>query len=65
MSTECSTGVDLSSGKPPSAMQMFRLATNSEFKEAAKKVVEELKKAGIDLTSQDAMGEIMNNIRKP
>ncbi|EGO01772.1 hypothetical protein SERLA73DRAFT_177267 [Serpula lacrymans var. lacrymans S7.3] len=51
-------GIDPSSG-PPSTTQMLRLAANSEFREAAQRVVTELKNAGVDLTSQDAMQELM------
>ncbi|KAH7904455.1 hypothetical protein BJ138DRAFT_1119399 [Hygrophoropsis aurantiaca] len=50
--------IDTTSG-PPSTMQMMRLAANSEFRQAAQKVVEELKNAGVDLTSQDTMQELM------
>lgn len=45
------TGIDANSG-PPSTMQMMRLAANSDFRQAAQKVVTELQKAGVDLTSQ-------------
>jgi hypothetical protein len=31
---------------------MMKLAANSEFREAAQKVVSELQKAGVDITSQ-------------
>jgi hypothetical protein len=31
---------------------MMKLAANSEFREAAQKVVSELEKAGVDMTSQ-------------
>ena len=41
----------MGTGKMPSKMQMLRLATNSDFRTAATKVVEELKKAGVDLNS--------------
>ncbi|KAH7930257.1 hypothetical protein BV22DRAFT_1101858 [Leucogyrophana mollusca] len=51
-------GIDASSG-PPSTMQMMRLAANPEFRQAAQRVVAELKNAGVDLTSQDAMQELM------
>ncbi|KIK95134.1 hypothetical protein PAXRUDRAFT_827320 [Paxillus rubicundulus Ve08.2h10] len=44
-------GIDASSG-PPSTMQMLRLAGSSDFRKAAQKVVDELKNAGVDLTSQ-------------
>ena len=33
-------------------MQMFKLASNPKFREGAKRVVEELKKAGVDLNSE-------------
>ncbi|KZP24580.1 hypothetical protein FIBSPDRAFT_1042043 [Athelia psychrophila] len=52
-------GIEMGTGKMPSKMQMLRLATNSEFRAAAQKVVEELKNAGVDLNSADAMQEIM------
>jgi hypothetical protein len=35
----------------PSKMQMLRLASNSEFRAAAQKVVTEVKNAGVDLNS--------------
>jgi hypothetical protein len=43
-------GIDANT--PPSTFQMMKLAANSEFREAAQKVVSELQKAGVDLTSQ-------------
>jgi len=46
------SGVDLSGGKPPSMIQMFRLTANPTLREAAKLVAVELKKAGIDITPQ-------------
>ncbi|EJD01216.1 uncharacterized protein FOMMEDRAFT_29955 [Fomitiporia mediterranea MF3/22] len=48
-------GVELQPGRPPSTMQMFRLASDQKFREGAKRVVEELKKAGVDLNSENAM----------
>jgi hypothetical protein len=33
-------------------MQMMKLAANSEFRQAAQKVVTELQNAGVDITSQ-------------
>ncbi|KAF9224285.1 hypothetical protein BS17DRAFT_779589 [Gyrodon lividus] len=44
-------GIDASSG-PPSTMQMLRLAGSSDFREAAQRVVDELKNAGVDLSSK-------------
>jgi hypothetical protein len=45
-------GIDFASGKPPSTLQMMKLAANSEFREGAKRVVEEMQKAGVDLKSK-------------
>ncbi|OJA20878.1 hypothetical protein AZE42_00864 [Rhizopogon vesiculosus] len=56
-------GIDANSG-PPSTMQMMRLAANSEFRQAAQKVVTELQKAGVDLTSQDTIQELMGLSKK-
>ncbi|KAG1780193.1 hypothetical protein EV702DRAFT_1081390 [Suillus placidus] len=55
-------GIDANS--PPSAFQMMKLAANSEFREAAQKVVSELQKAGVDLTSQDTIQELMGLSKK-
>ena len=51
-------GVDIMSGTPPSMRQMFRMAGNPEFREAAKRVAEELHKAGIEMNSQVCCREI-------
>ncbi|KAF8665753.1 hypothetical protein AX16_000201 [Volvariella volvacea WC 439] len=53
-------GVDLTSRKQPSTLQMIKLAANSEFREGAQRVAEEMQKAGIDLKSKEVMEEIMN-----
>lgn len=45
-------GIDTSSGQPPSSFQMMKLATSSEFRDAAKRVVDEMQKAGVDLRSK-------------
>ncbi|KAF9449925.1 hypothetical protein P691DRAFT_758669 [Macrolepiota fuliginosa MF-IS2] len=52
-------GVDLSSGKPPSTLQMLKLAANPDFREGAKRVGEELQKAGVDFQSKELMQEMM------
>ncbi|KAF7776395.1 hypothetical protein Agabi119p4_4788 [Agaricus bisporus var. burnettii] len=52
-------GLDFSSGKPPSPLQMLKLASNSEFRESAKRVGEELQKAGVDMQSKELMQEMM------
>ncbi|KAG1715942.1 hypothetical protein ID866_1231 [Astraeus odoratus] len=44
-------GIDATLG-PPSTTQMLRLAASSDFRKAAQRVVDELKNAGLDLTSQ-------------
>ncbi|WFD32938.1 hypothetical protein MSPP1_003991 [Malassezia sp. CBS 17886] len=51
-------GMDLSSGEKPSMMQLARMATNSEVRECTAKVVEEMRKAGIDL-SPERLQELM------
>lgn len=45
-------GIDLSSGKPPSPIQLFRLASNRKFNREVQSVMQELEKAGIDISSQ-------------
>ncbi|KAG1753841.1 uncharacterized protein EDB91DRAFT_419925 [Suillus paluster] len=55
-------GIDANS--PPSTLQMMKLAANSEFRQAAQKVVTELQKAGVDITSQDTMQELMGLSKK-
>jgi hypothetical protein len=49
---EAFVGIDVSAGRLPSTGQMLALGADSEFRAAAKKVVEEMQKAGIDLSSQ-------------
>jgi hypothetical protein len=46
-----SKGIDLTQ---PSKFQMLKLATNSEFREATKNVVQEFQNAGVDLSSKVA-----------
>ncbi|PPR01792.1 hypothetical protein CVT24_001707 [Panaeolus cyanescens] len=46
------SGVDLSSGKPPSFGQMSKLLMNSEFRQASQKLVESMQAAGVDLTGK-------------
>ncbi|KAG0705469.1 hypothetical protein DFH29DRAFT_906631 [Suillus ampliporus] len=55
-------GIDANS--PPSTLQMMKLAANSEFRQAAQKVVTELQKAGVDVTSQETMQELMGLSKK-
>lgn len=53
-------GIDLTTGKPPSTLQMIKLASNAEFRAAAKRVEEELQKAGVDLRSKEVLQEMMD-----
>jgi len=57
-------GVSLETGKPPSNMQMMRLAMNRKFMKTFKTCMEEFQKAGIDLKSDGVMEEIMGNFAK-
>ena len=45
----CETEVDLVPGKQPSMVDMMRLATNQKFRDGVRNVVEELRKAGIEI----------------
>ncbi|KAG9099690.1 hypothetical protein FRC06_004942 [Ceratobasidium sp. 370] len=47
------SGIDMST--PPSSLTLFKLATNSEFRELTRNATEEIRKAGIDLRPEDAM----------
>ncbi|KAG8710419.1 hypothetical protein FRC08_017189 [Ceratobasidium sp. 394] len=40
---------DIDMSSPPSSMTLFKLATNSEFRELTRNAMEEIRKAGIDL----------------
>lgn len=44
-------GIDISGSSQPSTSQMIRLAANARFREGAKKVMTELRGAGLDFTS--------------
>ncbi|WFD28963.1 hypothetical protein MNAN1_003979 [Malassezia nana] len=57
-------GLDLSSGTKPSMMQMAKLATNAEVRECTAKVVQEMKKAGVDLSPEN-LQKIMNGSFRP
>lgn len=50
-------GIDFSSGKPPSMLQMSKLFMNAEFRDASKQLLETLKEAGVDLT-----GKVRRNV---
>jgi len=51
-------GVDPTLGKP-STFKMLKLAANPEFRASITRVTEEMKKAGVDLTSPEVMEEVM------
>ncbi|KDR83335.1 hypothetical protein GALMADRAFT_219171 [Galerina marginata CBS 339.88] len=57
-------GVDLTSGTPPSMIQMSKLVMNAEFREASQNVIEEFKKAGIDLNNKAMISEFMSLMKK-
>lgn len=60
-------GIDLTCGQP-SVFKIMKLAANSDFKNAMKRVSEELQKAGIDISSPEVMNELLslrNIIEKP
>jgi hypothetical protein len=42
----------MTSGKPPSMLQASKLFLNADVREAAKNLVEEFKKAGIDVNAK-------------
>ena len=52
ISGEYREGIDLTSGRPPSAMQLFRLASNRKFNREIKSVMEELEAAGLNVFSE-------------
>lgn len=47
--------------RKPSMFEMMKLASNTEFRTAANKVVEEFKKAGVELNSESMMQMFGNN----
>ncbi|KAG9317215.1 hypothetical protein JVU11DRAFT_1408 [Chiua virens] len=55
-------GVDPTIG--PTTMQLFQLLSNAEFRQAGKKLKEELEKAGIDLADQELLSAWKNLQKK-
>ena len=45
-------GIDTTSGRAPSMFQVSKLFLNAEVREAAKNLVEEFKKAGVDVNAK-------------
>ncbi|KAJ3723186.1 hypothetical protein FB446DRAFT_783394 [Lentinula raphanica] len=58
-------GLDLSTGKPPSPMQLMKLGMKKEVREEMMKMTAEMQKAGIDLTDKDMIAELMAAMKKP
>ncbi|KAH9483041.1 hypothetical protein JR316_0005141 [Psilocybe cubensis] len=54
------SGVDTTSGKRPSMLQMSKLMLNSEFRDASKNMIEEFQKAGLDPTDKAMIDELTN-----
>ncbi|KDN47496.1 hypothetical protein RSAG8_03636, partial [Rhizoctonia solani AG-8 WAC10335] len=50
--------------EPEASMTMFKLFTNSEFRELTRNALEEFKKAGIDIKAENAM-EIFSQSQNP
>ena len=51
--------IDVTPGKQPSTMQIIKLAASPKFRGVAKRVMEELKKAGIDITPEVSLFKIL------
>lgn len=49
---ETYVGLDFSSGKPPSTMQLMKLGMKKEVRDGMIKLTTEAQKAGIDLTNK-------------
>jgi len=58
-----SKGIDVTSSQPPSTLTMMKLMASGDFRAAMLKVAEEMKKAGVDLSSKEVFEELMK-IRK-
>ena len=50
--TDPSKGLSFSPENPPTKMQLLKLAMNPTFRESAKRVMDELKKAGIEINPE-------------
>ena len=50
--TDPSKGLSFSPENPPTKMQMLKLAMNPTFRESAKRVMDELKKEGIEINPE-------------
>ena len=50
--TDPSKGLSFSPENPPTKMQLLKLAMNPTFRESAKRVIDELKKAGIEINPE-------------
>ncbi|KAJ3935530.1 MAG: hypothetical protein NXY57DRAFT_958115 [Lentinula lateritia] len=57
-------GLDFSSGKPPSTMQLMKLGMKKEVRDGMMKLTTEAQKAGIDLTNKDMIAELMAAMKR-
>ncbi|CAE6426731.1 unnamed protein product [Rhizoctonia solani] len=55
---------DIDMTSPPNSMTMFKLFTNSEFRELTRNALEEFRKAGIDIKAENAM-ELFSQSQNP
>ncbi|KAG8711282.1 hypothetical protein FRC11_003213 [Ceratobasidium sp. 423] len=55
---------DIDTSSPPNSMTMFKLFTNSEFRELTRNALEEFRKAGIDIKAENAM-ELFSQSQNP
>ncbi|KAJ8509504.1 hypothetical protein ONZ45_g8331 [Pleurotus djamor] len=59
-----SKGIDPTSGKNPSTMQLLKLLGDSEFKEAAKRLQARFQALGVDLQYPEVLAEL-SALKKP
>ncbi|TDL29470.1 hypothetical protein BD410DRAFT_892758 [Rickenella mellea] len=57
-------GIQFSPARPPSTWQMLKLAANPKFREGVQRVTEELRKAGVEITPENAV-ELLTGKRGP
>ncbi|KAE9410258.1 hypothetical protein BT96DRAFT_969352 [Gymnopus androsaceus JB14] len=57
-------GLDVSSGKPPSAMQLMRLGLKKDVRDGMARVTTAMQNAGVDPTDKNMMAEIMAAMKK-
>ncbi|KAJ4472293.1 hypothetical protein J3R30DRAFT_1062513 [Lentinula aciculospora] len=57
-------GLDISSGKAPSTMQLMKLGMKKEVRDGMMKMTTEMQKAGIDPTDKNMIEELMAAMKK-